>query len=50
MNDFPAREARAVLARAARRSVRLPDVEIALLDWAYSTVRCLRIAVEGYPH
>ena len=33
MNDFPAREARAVLARAERRSVRLPDVEIALLDW-----------------
>jgi pimeloyl-ACP methyl ester carboxylesterase len=33
VNDFPAKEARAVLARAERRSVRLPDVEIALLDW-----------------
>jgi pimeloyl-ACP methyl ester carboxylesterase len=33
LSDFPAREARAILARAERRSVRLPDVEIALLDW-----------------
>jgi pimeloyl-ACP methyl ester carboxylesterase len=33
LNDLPAREARAILARAKRRSVRLPDVEIALLDW-----------------
>jgi pimeloyl-ACP methyl ester carboxylesterase len=33
VDDFPAPEARALLARAERRSVRLADAEIALLDW-----------------
>ena len=33
MDDFPAAEARALLARAARRSVPLPGGEIALLDF-----------------
>jgi pimeloyl-ACP methyl ester carboxylesterase len=33
VNDFPAAEARALLARARRRSVRLPGGEIALLDF-----------------
>ena len=33
MDDFPAAEARALLARAVRRSVRVPGGEIALLDF-----------------
>jgi len=33
VNDFAGAEARALLARAVRRSVQLADVEIALLDW-----------------
>jgi pimeloyl-ACP methyl ester carboxylesterase len=33
VNEVVGAEARALLARAARRSVRLADVEIALLDW-----------------